>query len=106
MMRFFLLLSISALSLTLPIKEDTLDNSDPPEFTTNTSETRTSPASDVFISSLLPPSSISDCLTSGYCNQGNCLQGAFIIALIVTKIVKKDNIVDIIQLKYPPTPRW
>ena len=65
MMRFFLLLSCAAICLTLPIKEDTLDNSDPPEFTTNTSKTKTSPATDVFISSLLPPTSISQCLTSG-----------------------------------------
>ena len=79
MMRFYLLLSISAVCLTLPIKEDSLNISNPPEFTTYTSETRTSPATDVFISSLLPPSSISDCLTSGYCNQGNCVSKVFSI---------------------------
>ena len=73
--RLFLILSLSALSLTLPIKEDNLDISNPPEFSSNISETKTFPASDVFISNLLPPSSISDCLTSDYCNQGNCVQG-------------------------------
>ena len=90
MMRlFYLLLSISALCLTLPIKEDILDISDPPEFTTNTSETETFPTSDVFISSLLPPSSISDCLTSGYCNQGNCVPG-IVLAPVKSSIVQKE----------------
>ena len=78
MVRLLFLLSMSALCLTLPIKEDTLDIFNSPELTTNTSETETFPTSDVFISSLLPPSSISDCLTSGYCNQGNCVQGIFL----------------------------
>ena len=75
MVRLLFILSMSALCLTLPIKEDTLDIFNSPELTTNTSETETFPTSDVFISSLLPPSSISDCLTSGYCNQGDCFQG-------------------------------
>ena len=80
MLRLFFLLSMSALSLTLPIKEDNLDIlvydiSNPPEFSSNISETKTFLASDVFISNLLPPSSISDCLPSDYCNQGNCVQG-------------------------------
>merc|ERR1719500_1090221 len=73
MLRLLFLLSMSALCLTLPIKDFTLDISNPPESTSNSSETKTFPASDVFIPSLLPPSSIIDCLTSGYCNQGNCV---------------------------------
>jgi len=78
MMRFYLLLSISTLCLSLPIKEDTLDISNPPEFTTNTSETMSFPDPDVFISSLLPPSSISNCQASDYCNKGYCDQdGSF-----------------------------
>ena len=86
----FLLLSMSALCLTLPIKDYTLDISNPPAFTSNTSEMETFPASDVFISSLLPPSSISDCLTSGYCNQGNCVPG-IVLAAKKSSIVKKES---------------
>ena len=87
MMRFYLLLSISAVCLTLPIKEDSLNISNPPEFTTNTSDTKIFPASDVF--NLLPPSSISDCLTSGYCNQGNCVPG-IVLAPVKSSIVQKE----------------
>ena len=58
MLRLFLLLSMSALSLTLLIKDFTLDTSNPPESTSNSFET--CPASDLFIPSLLPPSSISE----------------------------------------------
>ena len=65
MMHFLLLFT---LCLALPIKEDNLDISNPPEFTNNTSE-------NVIISSLLPPSTLSDCLASDYCNRGYCKQG-------------------------------
>ena len=77
MTNLFLLLSMSAFCISLPIMDDTLGiSSKPPEFTSNTSETKTFPASDVFIfSNLLPPASMSDCLSSGYCNQGKCVQG-------------------------------
>ena len=61
---YYMLLSISALCYALPIEQDTHDNFN-----------NTSSDSDVFLSNLLPPSSISDCLTSDYCNQGNCVQG-------------------------------
>ena len=91
MMRFCLLLPIFALCLTLPIKEDTLHISNPSQFTTN-SETKTFPASDIFISSLLPPSSISDCLTSGYCNQGNCVQGIFLSICKIFHFEEKSKI--------------
>ena len=87
MVRLILLLSMSALSISLPIKEFTLDISNPPESTSNTSEAF--PASDVFIPSLLPPSSISDCLTSGYCNQGNCVPG-IVLAPVKSSIVQKE----------------
>ena len=87
MLRLFFLLSMSALRLTLPIKEDTLDISNPPEFNTNSTETF--PASDVLISSLLPPSSISDCLASGYCNQGDCVSG-IVFASIKSSIEQKE----------------
>ena len=87
MIRFNVLLSVVAFCLSLPINEDTLNTSNPPEFTSNTSETKTFPASDIFISNLLPTSSISDCISSGYCNKGHCVQG--IISASIKSIVQK-----------------
>ena len=64
---YYMLLSISALCYALPIEQDTHDNFN-----------NTSSDSDVFFSNLLPPSSISDCLTSNYCNQGICARGMYL----------------------------
>ena len=71
MMLLQVLLSISPLCLSLPINEDNKEMT-----TTNSSEPEALPASAQLLSNLLPPSSIKDCITSNYCHQGNCAQGA------------------------------
>ena len=91
---YYVLLSISALCNSLPMKDYTLSiKQDTHDIFNTTSETKTFSDSDVFLSSLLPPSSISNCLTSGYCNQGNCVQGTYLL-----RIVKQLNFLSTVQL--------
>ena len=91
---YYVLLSISALCYSLPMKDYTLSiKQDTHDIFNTTSETKTFSDSDVFLSSLLPPSSISNCLTSGYCNQGNCVQGTYLL-----RIVKQLNFLSTVQL--------
>ena len=71
MMLLQVLLFFSPLCLSLPINEDNNEMT-----TTNSSEPEVLPASAQLLFNLLPPSSIKDCITSHYCHQGNCAQGA------------------------------
>ena len=77
MMLLQVLLSISPLCLSLPINEDNNEMT-----TTNSSEPEVLPASAQLLSNLLPPSSIKDCITSNYCHQGNCAQGAILSTIV------------------------
>ena len=79
MMLLQVLLFLSPLCLSLPINEDNNEMT-----TTNSSEPEVLPASAQLLSNLLPPSSIKECITSHYCHQGNCAQGAKLSMIVKT----------------------
>ena len=79
MMLLQVLLFISPLCLSLPINEDNNEMK-----TTNSSEPEVLSASAKLLFNLLPPSSIKECISSNYCHQGNCAQGAKLSMIVKT----------------------
>ena len=79
MMLLQVLLFLSPLCLSLPINEDNNEMK-----TTNSSEPEVLSASAKLLFNLLPPSSIKECISSNYCHQGNCAQGAKLSMIVKT----------------------